>query len=852
MIPGLSLTLTAISYVALGAIALGIVTWFIVRRQKQRFWMPVLRVIQLELTVLPKLRWTRPPLWPLCCFILGALSLGLFVFEPSETIVKGENLDLRHTHVFFDLSPSVSYQMSQTQYAGEAEKILQSLRDTAKVSFSFSSGPEIYGMDDLEQITTVIRGGGFHRAGLRLGTAIDEVLRRAPDVEHLVIVSDQDQASWEDFNWRYLAKKVQISWFPLQGTKSKHDNVFIDDLKPRDQSGVPQNLAWTVVLRRTGQGQALSGKLEVELEGRSLLNQDWQFGPEGKSLEMDILLPQELLQKSQQENLTLQWTLTASGVDDLLIDNVFRSSLRMRSERALLIARPRGEMFLEDSVFHLKSSLEVLGFRTQRIDQLPPEGLNWQAPALVVSEVAPETPRSSFCPTGLLERKRTLPIKEETQIWLLPGADLSDYGELCHCYAELLKFPEPVPNRPAYCDSIENRDQWVGVLQSLGAKQIGGSVESPVQSLAMHFRDSTLRLQLVGFTVPLNPMRGGVSFGQLPLMLQALLRFLPVGKEGSSAVGAWPRFEDIAMVYADPLREQSNVPLVESLLRPIAPESLPPQLGLQTQGLVRQASLANQEQDARPWIYLCLVLIGLALWLEVIGHGIARVFRGQQWVGRWFVVTLLAATSLPDASAQVRLNLLGYPELPRLQALRRDVAGRTSIEIEDKARQFSNYQKDLLLEPWLWSVSPQHLEGLSKKDWNDLMSWLQRGGFMIIENHRGGSSFKELVQSQIPQGQWKPIPPDHELMRSFHLLASLPQCREGVWEGFHFDQRIAIVLVPGDFLSLLYDERAQPACFGNFNREQALRIFINLLMVALATDYKKDQIHLPEILKRLR
>jgi len=34
--------------------------------------------------------------------------------------------------------------------------------------------------------------------------------------------------------------------------------------------------------------------------------------------------------------------------------------------------------------------------------------------------------------------------------------------------------------------------------------------------------------------------------------------------------------------------------------------------------------------------------------------------------------------------------------------------------------------------------------------------------------------------------------------------------------------------------------------------EKGYRAFINLLMVALTTDYKKDQVHLPEILKRLR
>jgi hypothetical protein len=153
-------------------------------------------------------------------------------------------------------------------------------------------------------------------------------------------------------------------------------------------------------------------------------------------------------------------------------------------------------------------------------------------------------------------------------------------------------------------------------------------------------------------------------------------------------------------------------------------------------------------------------------------------------------------------------------------------------------------------EPWLWVSSSQHIVSLPQKDLADLIGWIKRGGFLIVERGAEGKQVKQQVLDFIPNGLWKPIPPDHELMRSFHLLSSLPQCGGQVWEGFHFDDRIAVVLIPGNFLDYLLE--GKNSCFGSFTREQALRIFINLQMVALATDYKKDQIHLPEILKRLR
>ena len=140
---------------------------------------------------------------------------------------------------------------------------------------------------------------------------------------------------------------------------------------------------------------------------------------------------------------------------------------------------------------------------------------------------------------------------------------------------------------------------------------------------------------------------------------------------------------------------------------------------------------------------------------------------------------------------------------------------------------------------------------MSSSDRTNLYAWIQRGGFLLVENYQDGSRLKQAIKDALPQGEWRIIPPDHEVMRSFHLLASLPQCRDMGWEGFHFDQRLAILLIPADFLSAL-DGRSSSACFEKLSREQATKIFINIMMVALTTDYKKDQVHLPEILKRLR
>ena len=135
----------------------------------------------------------------------------------------------------------------------------------------------------------------------------------------------------------------------------------------------------------------------------------------------------------------------------------------------------------------------------------------------------------------------------------------------------------------------------------------------------------------------------------------------------------------------------------------------------------------------------------------------------------------------------------------------------------------------------------------------ELALWLRRGGFLVIESPLAPAALAKLtapLKDTGPGGGWNPLPPDHELMRSFYLLDALPACRSEIWRGFHYDGRLAILAVPFAFLATLRDRATPEACAPD--QERGVRVLVNMIMVALATDYKKDQIHLPEILKRLR
>jgi hypothetical protein len=112
--------------------------------------------------------------------------------------------------------------------------------------------------------------------------------------------------------------------------------------------------------------------------------------------------------------------------------------------------------------------------------------------------------------------------------------------------------------------------------------------------------------------------------------------------------------------------------------------------------------------------------------------------------------------------------------------------------------------------------------------------------------------FDPLMEGTVRPTGWMSMPPDHEFMRSFYLLNSLPTCKGRPWKIFSFDGRVVAIAAPYSLLSSLQDQPVKWSCESNVTYEQQVRIFVNLLMMAFTTDYKRDQIHLPEILKRLR
>jgi len=194
-----------------------------------------------------------------------------------------------------------------------------------------------------------------------------------------------------------------------------------------------------------------------------------------------------------------------------------------------------------------------------------------------------------------------------------------------------------------------------------------------------------------------------------------------------------------------------------------------------------------------------------------------------------------------------------------------EVVKRTSIEAQFRTQVLDVQSPDLFRCPMLYMCGDTEFPAFSKADRDRLRRYLQFGGLLLAEDCVGqdGSgfdkSFRREVEALFPKRKLEKLPQGHSVFRSFYLIrqvcgrVALKPYLEGVTVG----DRSPILYSRNDMAGAwAYD------AFGNWEyevfpggktqREWAIRLGVNAVMYALTVNYKRDQVHVPFILKRLR
>ncbi len=858
------------------AFAAGVALWFILRRKLQRLWLPILRVVKRPPKRMPRLRLVTPPWVPFACFVLAAAMLLAFAWAPAREVVKPLSREENRLHIFVDLSPSVSGRVSIDQLRSVVRELWSQLSGSGQVTASTSDVDQVVSLANEEQLGDWLAGLGFQRGGARLGAIFKHQISRIGKISGLYIVSDADFYSWGDFNWQFLAADNDVIFVPVSmpADQSALTNFYFNQIKFVEDP-LSTRVTWEVEIAAAGAHSDVSGSLRAVFNQQTLAQVEWRIPAGSKTTRVVIDWSEADAARTigvADAGVPIRFVLATAAADAIGIDNELRVAVRGVRRAAMIVAEPSGEMNLEDPAFHLRNALQVLGYQTNRLDYVQQPGPDPGQFSLLVVAGGSGKGVDFFCPDSIMTARQrgrssatALPM-----VWLAPRSLNADYRELCYCFDRLTSANPEQPSRSLpYCDATENRDGWISVLRSLGAKQVGGALGEDAAAIAWQKVDPQSGLQVLAFSLPLVPSRfTGLSYAGMPLILRELLTWKGQLTNAEDDGKSWPRVADLltarleaSSVGADAVVSEqlleSNVPTGESMLVQVDAANLPPtKLGSSVVGQQALAA-ARVHLDPMPLLRMMLLAVLAAMLLEIFWYLLVTV-RARRAAAAAVSVLFAALLVAPAATAGVRLVTLGYPAITQNSAsdIAREVAQRTSIDLDTKLIAVEQAKTGQLLEPWLWIRGVSALTSQSVKFRNDFLLWLKTGGFAVFEDVGDMAALEKYTAQAFAHepfaAQWQPLPPDHELMRSFHLLDTLPTCAGKLWRGLHFDGRLVAVAIPHRFLEQLLDKPKSPGCDIGVDQERLVRVYVNLLMVVLATDYKKDQIHLPEILKRLR
>ena len=813
----------------------------------------------------PKLSLLNPPLIPFLCFLVIAASIQTFLLKPKIISVEPIDATGSKIHLFIDMSPSVSGKISLEEYIQEISNIWLQLIQTKHITLSSSHSQEIWGADDQAALEKKLYSLNFHRAGASLGSIIAKQWKKIHGVDRFIIISDKGAHSWKNFNWSYLKKDTDLWFHPIKSPFLQTSNFYFVRAKHLSPPASPV-MDWDISVARTGASKGASGVLEVSISDQVLASVPWSMNSEQKELTIRVSWPSASTPSFEGSPPPLVWKIKPSDTDAMLIDNEFRTSLKGMEQNIILVAESGGEQSLESPSHALQASLKILGIVPDRFEWIANNKQKADSYPLWILFIGENNDIGPYCPSSLLNhRLEPKTTSKPVSTWLIPYvSNKKSFQNICWCYHRLQVAPYSGSPMPPFCKEVYDRNSLAVVLKSIGAKQLGGTVGSEFSALAWVGSDEKAILSSIAFTIPIRPSRTfGITHSQLPIIVKGLLTQSGFFTEGNSKLReVWPRINDNVKsnVWLGKTQDKneylkfklSNVPVGESLLKEIDNKLLPPHWENSRE---MSKSIPNQrkiQENPLPWIFSLLGLIILASIAELAWN----IFKRRKLPASSLL--LIGSLLLPRQTAHADINLavLSPNTLNRISALELEVSSRTSLKISKNLIQYSNFDEKLLEEPWLWAASVDSVKDERGNLHEKIGKWLRRGGLLIIENIKTPQELEKLTAKgfdyqKIP-ARWSPIPPDHEIMRSFYLLDALPTCNGKLWHGFMFDKRLAILAVPYKFLPSLLDSGNKNHCSEPPTRERNLRIFINTLMVALTTDYKKDQIHMKEILKRLQ
>ena len=583
------------SYIFVGTLSctlLAVTLWFIVRKKYRRVWLPLLSIFAVPSSRLPRLRLRWPPWLPFVCFLCAASAALLYALRPHSLHPMAETKRTLKLYLFIDFSPSLGAYATLAQYRTFLRDVYTRLRQLGRVTVGTSHRDSLQQFIHPQAFAEHLATLAFHREGLQLASVLRQQSARLGEMDRIIIVSDRDRYTWHNLHWQHL-------------TASLH-HLEVPQL--RERSDVNLYLARLHVVPTPHRA---TSRLEVEVAAAGVREQPRPFtlavyrgqqkitqtqasiAAEQRRVVLPLRLPrhkQAQAQTQSQSPAASQWRvhLQTEQADAVPLDDELYFNFTGSVPQVTIIADLHGERLLDDPLFQLQTTFEVLGFKIARRDRALPSATPSD---LWVLAFGRNFTLPQHCPT------RPPP---KTRVWLLPQSPHAPQSTICRCY-QLLRGRAPTD-----CNTLAEVLTQDGVRQDKNALFVQ-------------------RANITVFRLPpyAQARTGGFKYAGVPVLIQQLLQ-----QQGllttPQALQQQPRSADFFSLAstASSASLPANVPRGESLLQKIARADLPPAVRFDRQA--EQLSLPRYRRDALPWVQALLALAILAALIETAG-GLLRL-----------------------------------------------------------------------------------------------------------------------------------------------------------------------------------------------------------------------------------
>ncbi len=196
--------------------------------------------------------------------------------------------------------------------------------------------------------------------------------------------------------------------------------------------------------------------------------------------------------------------------------------------------------------------------------------------------------------------------------------------------------------------------------------------------------------------------------------------------------------------------------------------------------------------------------------------------------------------------------------------LLKEVELRTSVRTVKERAAVNNLDEGIFAYPFLYITGRKEFEAFTDREIEVLRRFLSYGGFLLADDcigHPGydfDKSFRREINRVFPDRRMERLSWGHAVFRSFYLVnfAAGKRLVSPYLEGINMDDRTPVIYCQND-LGCAWEKdplgnwvhQVKPG--GEVQRMEAFKLGVNIVLYALSLNYKKDQIHIPFLKRKL-